>query len=76
MNTMVRDKETVDSFVRSMEESIKFFSKDRMVEDEIHIMAERLVNELDFDNEWQMHKGLGYFAMKAVNKYLTCIEIV
>ena len=25
----------------------------------------------DFENEWQMHKGLGYFAKKAVNNQLS-----
>ena len=34
-------------------------------------MAEYVVNRLDFNNDWQMHKGLGYFAMNAVNRYLS-----
>lgn len=70
MITATRDKETVDSFVKSMEESIRFFAKGRIQEGQISDMAERMVEELDFNNEWQMHKGLGYFAMKAVEEYL------
>ena len=27
-------------------------------------------NRLDFENEWQMHKGIGYFAKKAVDNFL------
>lgn len=65
-----RDRETVEAFVESMTESIRFFSKGRISEDEIKNMAEYEVNRLDFNNDWQMHKGLGYFAMNAVNRYL------
>ena len=72
MNTIVdRDKETVNSFVESMIESMKFFAKGRISEREIRRIAEYKVNRLDFNNEWQMHKGIGYFAMLAVNEYLT-----
>ena len=52
-----------------MAESIRFFAKDRIPEDDIKTMAEYEVNRLDFNNDWQMHKGLGYFAMNAVNRY-------
>ena len=65
-----RDKETVEAFVKSMTESIRFFAKDRIPEEDIKHMAEYEVNRLDFNNDWQMHKGLGYFAMNAVNRYL------
>ena len=64
-----RDKETVEAFVKSMTESIRFFAKDRIPEEDIKNMAEYDVNRLDFNNDWQMHKGLGYFAMNAVNRY-------
>lgn len=69
--TTTRDRETVESFVESMMESIRFFAKGRIPEDNIKDMAEYEVNRLDFNNEWQMHKGLGYFAMNAVNRYLS-----
>ena len=68
--TTTRDKKTVDAFVESMMESIRFFAKGRISEEDIKNMAEYEVNRLDFDNQWQMHKGLGYFAMNAVNRYL------
>lgn len=68
---ITRDKETVESFVTSMMESIRFFAKGRVPEKEIRNMAEYEVNRLDFNNDWQMHKGLGYFAMNAVNRYLS-----
>lgn len=64
-----RDKDTVEAFVKSMAESIRFFAKDSIPEDDIKTMAEYEVNRLDFNNDWQMHKGLGYFAMNAVNRY-------
>ncbi|MDD3141770.1 MAG: hypothetical protein PHX08_22785 [Lachnospiraceae bacterium] len=70
MITVSRDKDTVNSFVESMIESMKFFAKGRIPEDEIRNIAEYKVNRLDFNNEWQMHKGIGYFAMMAVNEYL------
>lgn len=70
MNTAVRDRETVDAFVKSMVESIRYFAKGRIPEQEVQNMAEYEVNRLDFNNEWQMHKGIGYFAMKAVNEHL------
>jgi len=68
MNT--RDRILVDSFVTSMEESIRFFSNGRLSEADIRFLAEYEVNRLDFDNEWQMHKGIGYFAKRAVDKFL------
>lgn len=66
---ITRDKETVEAFVESMAESIRYFAKDRIPETDIKNMAEYEVNRLDFNNDWQMHKGLGYFAMNAVNRY-------
>lgn len=68
MNT--RDRILVESFVSSMEESIRIFSNGKLSESEIKYLAEHEVNRLDFDNEWQMHKGIGYFAKRAVDKYL------
>lgn len=65
-----RNKELVDSFVESMEKSIRFFAKGRIPEPELKYLAEYEVNRLDFENEWQMHKGLGYFARKSVERYL------
>ena len=69
-----RDKETVEAFVKSMAESIRFFAKGRIPEEDITNMAEYEVNRLDFNNDWQMHKGLGYFAMNAVNRYFCKIS--
>ena len=66
----MRDRKLVDSFVESMEESILFFSGGRLSEMEIKYLAEYEVNRLDFDNAWQMHKGIGYFAKKAVENFL------
>ena len=53
-----------------MSESIRSFSNGRLSESEIKYIAEYEVNRLDFENEWQMHKGLGYFAKKAVDNYI------
>lgn len=69
MNT-TRNLQLVESFVSSMQDSIRFFSKGRLSEQEIMYLAEYEVNRLDFENEWQMHKGIGYFAMRAVENYL------
>ena len=68
MNT--RDRKLVESFVTSMEESIRVFSNGRLSDAEIKDLAEYEVNRLDFDNEWQMHKGIGFFAKKAIENYL------
>lgn len=68
MNT--RDRKLVESFVNSMEESIRAFSNGRLSDTEIKYLAEYEVNRLDFDNEWQMHKGIGFFAKKAIENYL------
>lgn len=65
-----RDKNLVETFVNSMIESIRSFAGDKLSEEEIKYLAEREVNRLDFNNEWQMHKGLGYFAKRAVNTIL------
>lgn len=70
MSTIVRDRETVESFVQTMQESIRYFAQGRIPESEIQNMAEYEVNRLDFNNDWQMHKGIGYFAMRAVDNYL------
>lgn len=64
-----RNKELVDSFVESMKTSIRFYANKKLSETEITYLAEYTVNRLDFDNEWQMHKGIGYFARKAVERY-------
>lgn len=66
----VRSKKVVNSFVSSMAESIQFYAKGRIPEDEVRYMAEYEVNRLDFNDDWQMHKGLGYFARNAVQRYL------
>lgn len=69
MNT--RNKSLVESFVKSMEESIRRFANGRLSDSEVKYLAEYQVNRLDFNNSWQMHKGLGYFARAAVNNYLS-----
>jgi hypothetical protein len=74
MNT-TRDFKLVESFVNSMKESIRFFSEGNLSEEEIKYLAEYEVNRLDFENEWQMHKGIGYFAKKAVREYLENKEV-
>lgn len=66
----MRSRELVDSFVASMEESIRSCAGGRLSEIEIKYLAEYTVNRLDFDNEWQMHKGIGYFAKKAVENFI------
>lgn len=68
MNT--RNRALVDSFVDSMAECIKSYSNGRLSEEEIKYLAEYEVNRLDFENKWQMHKGIGFFAKKAVENYL------
>ena len=68
MNT--RDRALVDSFVSSISDSIRIYANGRLTEAEIKYLAEYEVNRLDFNNEWQMHKGLAYFARKAVDNYL------
>lgn len=67
----IRSKKVVDSFVSSMADCIRFYAKSRIPEDEIRYMSEYEVNRLDFNDDWQMHKGLGYFARNAVNRYLS-----
>lgn len=74
MNT-TRDLKLVESFVTSMQESIRFFSEGKLSENEIKFLAEYEVNRLDFENEWQMHKGIGYFAKRAVKMYLKNKEV-
>lgn len=69
MNT--RNKPLVESFVRSMEDSIRRFANGQLSDFEIKYLAEYQVNRLDFNNTWQMHKGLGYFARAVVNNYLS-----
>lgn len=69
-----RSRKLVDSFVESMKESIRFFANDRISEKEIAFIAEREVNRLDFNNKWQMHKGIGFYARNAVNRYLSLQE--
>ena len=68
---IVRSRKLVDSFVDSMFDSIKYFSAGRIPESEIRCMAEKEVNRMDFNNEWQMHKGVGYFAKMAVERYFS-----
>lgn len=68
MNT--RDRELVESFVASMEESIRMFSNGRLSESEIKYLSEYEVKRLDFNNEWQMHRGIGFWAKKAIDNYL------
>ena len=69
MNTK-RDRKLVDSFVKSMEESIRFYSNGEITDADVKYLAEYEVNRMDFENEWQMHKGIEYFARRAVNKFL------
>lgn len=69
MNTE-RSKKLVNSFVDSAKESIYFYSDGRLSEGEIDYLAEYVVNRLDFNNEWQMHKGIGYFARQVVDEFL------
>lgn len=57
-------------FLESTQESVRLFANGRLSEAEIRNLAKSIVNRLDFDNEWQMHKGLGYFAKRAVERYL------
>lgn len=66
----IRSKKVVDSFVSNMAECIWFYAKGRIPESEMRYMSEYEVNRLDFNDDWQMHKGLGYFARNAVNRYL------
>ncbi len=66
----MRDKKTVESFVASMKESIRLFSNGKLSETEIKYLSEYEVNRLDFNNEWQMHKSIGYFAKKAIENYM------
>lgn len=66
-----RNKVLVNSFVTSMAEKIRTYADGRLSEAEIRDIAEQEVNRLDFDNEWQMHKSIDYFAKKAVDK---CIK--
>ena len=68
MNTS--DRKLVESFVASMEECIRIFSNGRLSDAEIKFLAECEVNRLDFANDWQMHKGIGFFAKKAIENYL------
>ena len=68
--TTERNRTLVDSFVKSMTESIRYYSNGRLSENDMKYLAEYEVNRLDFENEWQMHKGIGYFAKKAVDNFL------
>ena len=68
MNT--RNKVLVESFINSMIESIRIFCSGKLSETEIKYLAEQEVNRLDFDNKWQMHKGIGYYAKRVVESYL------
>ena len=70
MNIAKRDNEIVASFVAEMIDRIRFFSKGRIPEPIIPYLAEYEVNRLDFNSTEQMHKGIGYYAMMAVNRYL------
>lgn len=74
MITVTRDRETIQAFIRSMEESIRYFARGRIPEKQVRNMAESEVAQLDFDSDWQMHKGVGYFARKAVDRHLACSE--
>ena len=70
MDYIERDQALVDQFVKSMGEAIRYFSKGRISDNIIKFMAEYEVNRLDFNNDFQMHKGVGYFAKMAVERYL------
>lgn len=62
--------ELYNSFLDSMQECIAYFANGRLSDIEIKALAESIVGKLDFENKWQMHKGLGYFARKEVEKLL------
>ena len=53
-----------------MTECIGYYSNGKLSESDIRYLAEYEVNRLDFQNEWQMHKGVGYFAKKAVDNFI------
>lgn len=59
-----------NSFLASMQECIRFFSQGQIPESDILSLAEIETSKLDFSNQWQMHKGIGYFAKLAVSRYL------
>lgn len=65
-----RSRKLVNSFVESAKESIYFYSDGRLSEGEIEYLAEYTVNRLDFNNEWQMHKGIGYFTRQVVDDFI------
>lgn len=65
-----RTRTLVDSFVESTKESLRYFAGGRLSDEEIDFLAEYTVNRLDFNNEWQMHKGIGYFARQAAEDWL------
>ena len=60
--TIVRSRKLVDSFVSSMVDSINYFAQGRIPQSDVLLIAEREVSRMDFNNEWQMHKGVSYFA--------------
>jgi len=68
MNTQEND--LYESFVATMIECIREYSNGRLSETVISVLAAQEVRRLDFNNAWQMHKGLGYFAKKTVDNYL------
>lgn len=65
----------IDSFVKSMEDSIRLYANDTISDETIKSLAKSEVNQLDFENEWQMHKGIGYFAKKAVDNYQDAVIV-
>lgn len=65
-----RTKALVDQFVESMKTNLRFFADGKLSDQEIGYLAEYTVNRLDFNDKWQMHKGLGYYARHAVERYL------
>ena len=65
-----KDGVLLKTFISSMSNDIRFFANGALTEAEIGYLAEYEVGRLDFDNAWQMHKSLAYFARKAVENYL------
>lgn len=68
--TVERTPKLVGSFVGSMKDRINYFAKGQIPNRDVELLAEQIVNRLDFNNETQMHKGLGYWAKNAVKQYL------
>lgn len=73
-DTQMKEKLT-EQFIASMIGNIKFFAKGSIPDEKIKMIAIQEVARLDFENEWQMHKGFGVYYehtdrwMKTGDKY-------